>query len=242
MYNRKRKPNWLLYAMVSLIILFVCLCLVIKSEPIKVVVSNNDMDQHLCTKDDTSIGQDKYDATAGAISLPYSYLDQSSLGDAQSNGVVVTDSQQVFEDEITGNKVEEYEYYKYFELSEEDEYLLAKIVQCEAGNQKMESKEAVVMTVLNRVDDVNFPNTIREVIEQKYNGVYQFSPLMPGGSWYYTEPTDEAYEAVHNVQYGITDKYIWLDVLYFESCSDTDNWHSRNLEFVVQYGDIRFYK
>ena len=241
MYTRKRKPNWLLYATVSLIILFVCLYLLIKSEPIKVVVSNNDKDQHLCTGDVTSLGQDEYRATAGVIDEIY--LDQSLLGDTQENGVVVTDSQQVFDEEITGNKLEEYGLYKYFDLSENDEYLLAKIVQCEAGNQDMEAKEAVVMVILNRVDDTRFPNTIEEVIKQNDNGVYQFSPLISGGSWYYTEPEEESYKAVQNVQYGISNYYLWFEGLYFESLPPgSSNWHQENLDFIVQYDDMRFYK
>lgn len=242
MYTRKKKPNWFSICMVLLTILVVCLYVLIKSKPIKVVVSDKaimgdtiELDQHLC-KDDTSIGQDKYSVYAGVTSKVNSYLNQSSLGDAQINGVVVTESQQDFEEEVI------YEPYEYFHLSEREEYLLAKIVQCEAGNQKIEAKEAVVMTILNRVDDTRFPNTIEEVIRQNDNGVYQFSPLMEGGSWYYTEPLSESYDAVKNIQYGYSDKYLWLDCLYFESFPpDVDNWHSRNLNFKVQYGDMRFY-
>lgn len=232
MYTRNRKPNWLLIYAVLLTILIVCLYVKVKSEPIEVVVSDNNKDQHLCTTDDTSSGQDN-ELTAGVFKQVNSYLNQSSLEDAQINGVVVTDSQQDFE----------YEPYEYFELSEREKYLLAKLIQCEAGNQPMEAKEAVVMVVLNRVDDIRFPNTIEEVIRQNdNNGIYQFSPLIEGGSFYYTEPTEESYEAIYNVQYGITDLYLWCDYLWFECCESSDNWHSHNLEFTEQIGDIRFYR
>lgn len=268
MYTRKRKPNWLLYATVLLIILFVCLCLLIKSEPIKVVVSDKKVDQNLCTKDVTSLGQnkEKYNITAGVFNQSYIYLDQSLLGDTQDNGVVVTDSQQGFclymEEEaraaveaeeihdeflkdLTGNKFEEYMPTEYFELTEDEEYMLAKLVQCEAGNQGMKAKEAVVMTVLNRVYDERFPNTIEEVIFENHNGIYQFSPICDG-SWDKNEPNESAYQAVINVQTigspPINDIFLEFDGLYFESCPDEDNWHSRNLDFVVQYDDIRFYK
>ncbi len=231
MYTRNRKPNWLLICMVLLTILIVCLYVKIKSKPIEVVVSDNNKDQHLCTIDDTSSGQDN-ELTAGVFRQVNNYLNQSSLEDAQINGVVVTDSQQDFEPEL----------YEYFELSERDEYLLAKLIQCEAGNQPIEAKEAVVMVVLNRVDDIRFPNTIEEVIRQNVDGIYQFSPLMEGGSFYYTEPTEESYKAIYNVQHGVTDLYLWCDYLWFECCESSDNWHSHNLEFTEQIGDIRFYR
>ena len=249
MYTRNRKPNWLLIYAVLLTILIVCLYVKIKSEPMKVVVSDKNKDQNLCTIDDTSSGQDN-ELTAGVFRQVNNYLNQSSLEDAQINGVVVTDSQQDFDEDedITCDDLEQDILNatclpeKAFELSENDEYLLAKLIQCEAGNQPMEAKEAVVMVVLNRVDDIRFPNTIEEVIRQNDNGIYQFSPLIEGGSFYYTEPTEESYEAIYNVQYGITDLYLWCDYLWFECCESSDNWHSHNLEFTEQIGDIRFYR
>jgi len=81
---------------------------------------------------------------------------------------------------------------------------------------------------------------IEEVIKEKHNGVYQFSPLTQGGSWYNTEPTEEAYIAVENVLNSMYDYS--GGALYFESCEDEDNWHSRNLEFLYQSEDMRFYK
>ena len=163
MYTRNRKPNWLLIYAVLLTILIVCLYVKIKSEPIKVVVSDNNKDQNLCTIDDTSSGQDN-ELTAGVFRQVNNYLNQSSLEDAQINGVVVTESQQDFEE-------------KAFDISERDEYILAKLVECEAGNQDMDAKEAVVMTVINRVDDIRFPDTIEDVIRQNDDGVFQFSPM-----------------------------------------------------------------
>ena len=236
MYTKNKKPNWFLICAVLLTILIVCLYVKIKGEPQKVVVSDKEiigeiteLDHHLCTIDDTSIGQDN-DGTAGVFKQVNSYLNQSSLGDAQINGVVVTESQQDFEE-------------KTFDISEREEYILAKLVECEAGNQDMDAKEAVVMTIINRVDDTRFPDTVEDVIRQNDDGVFQFSPMSDDGTFYYTEPSEESYEAIHNVQYLISDKYLWFDCLYFESFPpDVSNWHSENLEFVIQYGDMRFYR
>ena len=50
--------------------------------------------------------------------------------------------------------------------SETDIDSLAALVYFEAGNQSMEGKQLVADTVLNRVDSLYFPNTIKDVIYQ----------------------------------------------------------------------------
>ena len=76
---------------------------------------------------------------------------------------------------------------------QEDIELLAKLVRCEAGNQSLEGKRAVVDVVLNRVDSKEFPNTIREVIFQKG----QFTCVIDGNWEKYSGAVDESdYEAV----------------------------------------------
>lgn len=232
MYTKKRKLNWQLYCLILMLLELIFLGYLIMSDPIKVVSYDNK-------------GNGK--TTAGVIEQVNSYISQSSLGDAQISGVVVTECQQDFEGpegdfplEFIGEKGI---IYQAFDLTEQEKYLLAKLVQCEAGNQSLEAKEAVVMVVINRVDDERFPDTIEDVIKENHDGVYQFSPLMEDGSWYYTEPTDEAYKAIDNVQYLETDMYLWCDYLYFESLPpNEENWHSKNLEFTQQIGDIKFYR
>lgn len=159
--------------------------------------------------------------------------DQSLSEDTSLTDVTVTDSCQ---------EISTYPEFTYsLDISEQDKYLLAKLNQCEAGNQNIRTRELVVLVVLNRVNiSDNFPDTIEEVIKENHNGTYQFSPLAQGGSWYNTEPTEEAYIAVDNVLNSMYDYS--GGALYFESCEDEDNWHSRNLEFLYKSGDIRFYK
>lgn len=215
----------LISLLVTLIILLSCLYSLI-NEPYEVVISNNEINQNICTKDDTSIGINNL--IAGVIEQSNNYLYQSLSDDSQINGVDVTDSQQ--------DVLENY-------LTDREEYLLAKLVECEAGNQSIETKELVVISVLNRVEDSRFPDTIEEVIRQKdNNGTYQFSPLVEGGNFYYTEPSEESYKAIHNVIYGINDWYTYCECLWFECCESPDNWHSQNLDFVIKSGDVRFYK
>jgi len=55
------------------------------------------------------------------------------------------------------------------ELNENDVEILAKLIWGEArGVKTKEEKAAVVWCVLNRVDAKEFPNTIEEVVTQKY--------------------------------------------------------------------------
>lgn len=109
----------------------------------------------------------------------------------------------------------------------------------EAEDESLELKEAVVKVVLNRVEDTYFPDTIEDVIFQKLGGVYQFSPIA-NGRWDRVEPTEECFTAVDNVLKQVYDDS--MGATYFEACSDADNWHSQNLEFLYEIDGTRFYK
>lgn len=75
----------------------------------------------------------------------------------------------------------------------EESYLLAKLAMAEAEGESTEGKAMVIMVVLNRVWAEGFPDTIEEVILQynKKTGVYQFSPVEPGGRWWRVEPDED---------------------------------------------------
>ena len=53
------------------------------------------------------------------------------------------------------------------EIDFDDLYLLARLVESEAGNESYETKMMVASVVMNRVADSRFPNTIKEVVYQK---------------------------------------------------------------------------
>lgn len=123
---------------------------------------------------------------------------------------------------------------------EEEVYLLAKIAMCEAEGENVQTKTLVIMTVMNRVESSDFPDSIREVIFESKNDSYQFSPVRPEGRWWTKEPDEECYEAVEVVQESMYDYS--GGCLYFESCDNEDNWHSKNLDYLYQSGNIRFYR
>lgn len=122
------------------------------------------------------------------------------------------------------------------QLSDEDIYYLEKVATCEARGTDVHTMSLVILVVLNRVKSDKFPNSVYEVITQEG----QFSVCRPGGSWHCLEPNEESEEAFNKVWSTL---YDYSDgALYFESCSDEDNWHSRTLEFLYESEGMRFYK
>lgn len=85
---------------------------------------------------------------------------------------------------------------RYAELhfSDEDVYILACLVYHEARGESFEGQVAVVEVVLNRMLSDYFPDTVEEVVFQKYGDVWQFSPAP---YLYSAEPNKEQYLAVH---------------------------------------------
>lgn len=120
-------------------------------------------------------------------------------------------------------------------ISYDDTQLLVRLAMSEAGNQDIQGKALVIAVVLNRVQDSQFPDTINDVIMQEN----QFTPVSDG-TFYEVEPDDECYEALNLVMLQGWDES--QGALFFEGCSNADNWHSRNLEYLFTHGDHRFYK
>lgn len=86
---------------------------------------------------------------------------------------------------------------RYAELhfSDEDVYILGLgLVYHEARGESFEGQVAVVEVVLNRMLSDYFPDTVEEVVFQKYGDVWQFSPAP---YLYSAEPDKEQYLAVH---------------------------------------------
>lgn len=58
--------------------------------------------------------------------------------------------------------------------------LLARLIEAEAGGETYQAKLGVGGVVINRVQSSNWPNTISEVIYQKFGEYYQFTPVKNG--------------------------------------------------------------
>lgn len=123
----------------------------------------------------------------------------------------------------------------YEPFSYEEAYLLTKIAMAEAEREDITGKVLVIETVLNRVSSSEFPNSIEEVIYEKN----QFTPILDG-RFNRVEPNDDCWEAFYIVTGSEDD--INQGALYLESCSNSDNWYGRNLQFLFQHGNSNFYK
>ncbi|NLY54970.1 MAG: LysM peptidoglycan-binding domain-containing protein [Firmicutes bacterium] len=67
-----------------------------------------------------------------------------------------------------------------YKLSPQEFDLLARLVTAEAGGEPYIGQVAVAATVLNRVKDPRYPNTVTGVIYQVTNGIYQYEPVKNG--------------------------------------------------------------
>lgn len=67
-----------------------------------------------------------------------------------------------------------------FNLSQNDLDLLARLVSAEAAGEPFIGQVAVAATVLNRLEDPRYPDTIPEIVYQVDNGRYQYSPVLDG--------------------------------------------------------------
>lgn len=102
----------------------------------------------------------------------------------------------------------------------------------EAESEDTEGKALVMLVVLNRVWDDEFPDTIEEVIFQKG----QFSPIS-NGRYDEVEPDEDCYRALQLIQTGGWDES--HGATYFESKS-VSTWHSENLTFLFKHGKHYF--
>lgn len=82
------------------------------------------------------------------------------------------------------------------QLTFEEKQLAARVVQAEAGGEDMVGKRLVVDTILNRVRDPHFPDTVSAVVWQ---------PCQYAVAGYYS---DECMEAVEAELYGELDEWI----------------------------------
>lgn len=116
----------------------------------------------------------------------------------------------------------------------EDAYLLAKIAMAEAESEDTEGKALVILVVLNRVWNDEFPDTIEDVIYQPG----QFSPVA-NGRFDSVEPDDDCWKALELIELEKWDES--MGATYFESKSKS-TWHSENLKFLFQHGNHYFYE
>lgn len=82
-------------------------------------------------------------------------------------------------------------------LDEGSREILCRIVEAESGTEDVEGRMLVANVVLNRVESARFPNTVKDVVFQRY----QFSPVA-SGRYFRVNVTDKTREAVERVLNG----------------------------------------
>ena len=97
------------------------------------------------------------------------------------------------------------------ELTIEEIELLGRIVQLECGYDIPESKFATIETILNRIVDIRYPNTLSEVLSQEG----QFSTWRNRNIAQAT-PTDDTYMCINMVLNGHTN-VLEMDSLKFNN-------------------------
>lgn len=127
-------------------------------------------------------------------------------------------------------------------ISDEEMEMLERIVEAEATGEDLKGKILVANVVINRVKNKEFPDTIEEVIYQKVDGDYQFSPLSDKRFWK-VKVTKETKKAVISALEG---KDYSKGALYFmarKQASKTNvKWFDSKLKWLFQHGVHEFYK
>jgi N-acetylmuramoyl-L-alanine amidase len=122
-------------------------------------------------------------------------------------------------------------------LSAADLDLFARLVHSEAAGEPYLGQVAVAASVLNRVKDPRYPNTVRQVILQVVNGYYQYSPVLDGRI---NLPANEtAYRAVRDALNGSDPS---LGATGFYNPSKTTNQWVRSQPVTTVIGNHVFFR
>ncbi|WP_052342804.1 cell wall hydrolase [Bacillus sp. EB01] len=117
------------------------------------------------------------------------------------------------------------------QLTKEEKELLARLVHAEAKGEPFKGKVAVAEVVLNRVEDGQFPDTVKEVIYQKR----QFDPVANGEI---NKPAgNEAKEAVEEAL--APDEKVTEALFFYNPEIATDTW-IRTRPVIEKIGEHNF--
>lgn len=120
---------------------------------------------------------------------------------------------------ITPEAPEEISRYAALNVTEDDIDMLAALAWHEARGEPFDGQVAVVLTALNRCLSPEFPDTVEEVVFQKYEDVWQFSPA----PYLWTaEPTQTQYDAVYTALHD-TDYILPAEAVFFSTKAYNDN-------------------
>lgn len=147
----------------------------------------------------------------------------------------------VSREEASMERVIEYKQLNKTTISEKERDVLYRIVQAEAGGEDINGRILVANVILNRVKDEAFPNTISQVVFQKQDGKYQFSPIA-NGSYHEVTVSKETKEAVDRALLG---EDLSQGALYFmarhASTEENRKWFDKHLTWLFRHGGHEFF-
>ena len=121
--------------------------------------------------------------------------------------------------------------------AEETRDLLARLIRAESEGECMAGQVAVGNTVLNRVASPAFADTVEDVIREKINGYYQFTPVENGRiARAAGERARTAAEMALAGYRTVSDALYFFDPQYSSGA-----WITQNCRFIAAIGCHRFY-
>lgn len=123
------------------------------------------------------------------------------------------------------------------EYAAEDLYWLSRIISAESQGEPLRGQIAVGNVVVNRRAAAEFPDTIREVVFDRRNGV-QFEPVSNGTV--YLPPTPQSVEAARQVLAGEGAQSDWL--YFYAPALSPGTWINANRAYAQTIGCHRFYR
>lgn len=125
-----------------------------------------------------------------------------------------------------------------YNLSQAEIELLARLVRAEAEGESYEGQVAVAASVLNRLNDPRYPNTISQIIYQVDQGkYYQYSPVMDGRI--NLPPTATSLKAVQDALNGWDPSNGALG--FYNPAKTTNKW-VRSQPITAQIGNHVFFR
>lgn len=127
-------------------------------------------------------------------------------------------------------------------ISSEDVHMLERIVEAEATGEDMIGRILIANVIFNRISSKRFPRSVKDVIFQRTNGDYQFSPVSDKRFWA-VNVTEKTKEAVSRALKG--EDYSG-GALYFMARRGTSKsnakWFDNHLNRLFRHGGHEFYK
>lgn len=117
-------------------------------------------------------------------------------------------------------------------------YWLSRIIHAEAGAEPYNGKVAVGNVILNRVNSNLFPNSVKGVIFEYFQGIPQFSPVEEGTI--YNTPSEESIQAARDALNGV--KPVGNCMYFFNPDKAAGKWIVNNKTYVMRIGNHAFYK